>query len=110
MYLCCATQLSCCPLHHPSNHPPCWPFPSPLPLCPVVRAPPPPLPPAAHHPTHTTPQANKLREVIANALFTYRQHKDSYLALMKRGMEQDLSWDNAAQQYEEVLVAAKYQW
>ncbi len=27
-----------------------------------------------------------------------------------RGMQQDLSWDNAAQQYEEVFVAAKYQW
>ena len=27
-----------------------------------------------------------------------------------RGMDQDLSWDNAAQQYEAVLLAAKYQW
>ena len=27
-----------------------------------------------------------------------------------RGMEQDLSWDQAAQQYEAVLLAAKYQW
>ncbi len=26
------------------------------------------------------------------------------------GRTQDLSWDNAAQQYEEVLVTAKYQW
>jgi starch synthase len=25
-------------------------------------------------------------------------------------MSQDLSWDNAAQQYEEVLLAAKYTW
>jgi hypothetical protein len=27
-----------------------------------------------------------------------------------RGMAQDLSWDNAAKQYEDVCVAAKYQW
>ncbi len=27
-----------------------------------------------------------------------------------RGMDQDLSWDHAAEQYEEVLLAAKYQW
>lgn len=27
-----------------------------------------------------------------------------------RGMEQDLSWDNAAAQYEAVLLGAKYQW
>lgn len=31
-------------------------------------------------------------------------------AVQLRGMEQDLSWDGAAQQYEEVLLAAKYQW
>lgn len=29
---------------------------------------------------------------------------------MLRGMDQDLSWDHAAEQYEEVLLAAKYQW
>ena len=27
-----------------------------------------------------------------------------------RGMDQDLSWDYAAQQYEAILTAAKYQW
>ena len=27
-----------------------------------------------------------------------------------RGMEQDQSWDQAAQKYEAVLLAAKYQW
>ncbi|KAJ1419644.1 Starch synthase, catalytic domain [Sesbania bispinosa] len=39
-----------------------------------------------------------------------REHKKSWEGLQRRGMTQDLSWDNAAQQYEEVLLAAKYQW
>lgn len=39
-----------------------------------------------------------------------RHHQDSFEALQRRGMGQDLSWDNAAQQYEEVFVDAKYQW
>jgi hypothetical protein len=30
--------------------------------------------------------------------------------LQQRGMEQDLSWEKAAEQYEDVLVQAKYQW
>lgn len=55
-------------------------------------------------------EANKLREAVGTALFTYRQHRDSFEALALRGMAQDLSWDNAAQQYEDIMVAAKYQW
>ncbi|GLJ50083.1 hypothetical protein SUGI_1065240 [Cryptomeria japonica] len=47
---------------------------------------------------------------LGNALWTYRDFKESWLGIQKRGMSQDLSWDNAAQQYEEVLLAAKYQW
>ena len=39
-----------------------------------------------------------------------RHHQDSFRGIQLRGMEQDLTWDNAAQQYEEVFVAAKYQW
>lgn len=60
-------------------------------------------------PTHPL-QPNKLREAMGNALYTYRQFRDSFVGIQKRGMEQDLSWDNAASQYEEVIVAAKYQW
>jgi hypothetical protein len=30
--------------------------------------------------------------------------------ILYRCMDQDLSWDHAAQLYEEVLVEAKYQW
>ncbi|PNW85413.1 hypothetical protein CHLRE_03g185250v5 [Chlamydomonas reinhardtii] len=55
-------------------------------------------------------EANKLRESINNALYTYRQFRDSFRGIQRRGMEQDLTWDNAASIYEEVLVAAKYQW
>ena len=47
---------------------------------------------------------------IGNALWTYREFKDSWSAMQKRAMSQDLSWDNAAIQYEEVMLAAKYQW
>lgn len=56
------------------------------------------------------PQPNKLRETIGNALHTYRQFRETFTDIARRGMEQDLTWDNAATTYEEVLVAAKYQW
>lgn len=34
---------------------------------------------------------------------TYRKHKSSWEGLMKRGMERDYTWDNAAGQYEQVF-------
>ncbi|GJW04536.1 soluble starch synthase 1, chloroplastic/amyloplastic [Tanacetum coccineum] len=37
------------------------------------------------------------------AIETYRKHKPSWAGLMKRGMERDYSWDNAAVKYEEVF-------
>ncbi|KAL3524415.1 hypothetical protein ACH5RR_017249 [Cinchona calisaya] len=37
------------------------------------------------------------------AVGTYRDHKSSWEGLMKRGMERDYSWDNAAVQYEQVF-------
>ncbi|GBF97168.1 granule-bound starch synthase chloroplastic [Raphidocelis subcapitata] len=55
-------------------------------------------------------EADLMRGQINNALVTYRDHKDSFVELQKRCMQQDLSWDHAAQLYEEVLVAAKYTW
>jgi starch synthase len=39
-----------------------------------------------------------------------RHHQRAFEGIQLRGMNQDLTWDNAAQQYEEVFVAAKYQW
>ncbi|KIY95719.1 starch synthase [Monoraphidium neglectum] len=55
-------------------------------------------------------EADQMRGQIHNALVTYREHRDAFVALQRRGMEQDLSWDHAAQVYEEVLVAAKFTW
>ena len=52
----------------------------------------------------------QLRDAIYNALTTYRHHRDSFEGIQRRGMAQDLSWDHAAQLYEEILVQAKYQW
>ncbi|WZY74501.1 hypothetical protein YC2023_006741 [Brassica napus] len=51
-----------------------------------------------------------LIHALGNCLLTYREYKESWEGLQRRGMTQDLSWDNAAENYEEVLVAAKYQW
>ncbi|KAL6009131.1 Sucrose synthase [Asimina triloba] len=55
-------------------------------------------------------ETHKLIDALGNCLYTYRDFKESWEGLQRRGMMQDLSWDNVAQHYEEVLVAAKYQW
>lgn len=53
---------------------------------------------------------NELIHALGNCFLTYREYKESWDGLRRRGMSRDLSWDSAAQNYEEVLVAAKYQW
>ncbi|XP_020586618.1 soluble starch synthase 2-2, chloroplastic/amyloplastic-like [Phalaenopsis equestris] len=55
-------------------------------------------------------EANMLINALQNCFKTYRNYKSSWKGLQRRGMMQDLSWDNAAQRYEDVLLAAKYQW
>mmetsp|Transcript_22695 Transcript_22695/g.67572 ORF Transcript_22695/g.67572 Transcript_22695/m.67572 type:complete len:435 (-) Transcript_22695:1346-2650(-) len=55
-------------------------------------------------------ETQPLREAIGYALGTYRHHRDSFRTIQQNGMSQDLSWDNAASLYEEVMVEAKYQW
>lgn len=55
-------------------------------------------------------ETDKLIHALGNCLWTYREFKNSWEGLQKRGMMQNLSWDHAAEKYEEVLVAAKYQW
>lgn len=55
-------------------------------------------------------EAGKLINALGNCLNTFWNYRSSWEGLQERGMMQDLSWDNAAKIYEEVLVAAKYQW
>ncbi|KAA8532972.1 hypothetical protein F0562_032911 [Nyssa sinensis] len=55
-------------------------------------------------------EAGQLIHALGNCLLTYREYKKSWEGIQRRGMMQDLSWDIAAQNYEEVLAAAKYQW
>ncbi|XP_062205010.1 soluble starch synthase 2-1, chloroplastic/amyloplastic-like isoform X2 [Phragmites australis] len=55
-------------------------------------------------------EANKMIDALGHCLNTYRNYRSSWEGIQRRGMMQDLSWDNAAKLYEEVLVAAKYQW
>ncbi|KAG0600329.1 hypothetical protein M758_11G024900 [Ceratodon purpureus] len=54
--------------------------------------------------------ADALIHAVGNAMWTYLDFKSSWKGIQQRGMTQDLSWDHAAQQYEEVLLAAKYTW
>ncbi|CAN6922709.1 unnamed protein product [Brassica oleracea] len=60
--------------------------------------------------TFDSAEAGKLIHALGNCVLTYREYKESWEGLQRRGMTQDLSWDNAAEKYEEVLVAAKYHW
>ncbi|XP_057786239.1 granule-bound starch synthase 2, chloroplastic/amyloplastic-like [Salvia miltiorrhiza] len=60
--------------------------------------------------TFSRAEKDELIHALGNCFWTYREFKESWEGLQKRGMSNDLSWDNAAQNYEEVLVAAKYQW
>ncbi|XP_066369605.1 soluble starch synthase 2-3, chloroplastic/amyloplastic-like isoform X2 [Miscanthus floridulus] len=55
-------------------------------------------------------EANKLIEALRHCLDTYRNYGESWRSIQARGMAQDLSWDHAAELYEDVLVKAKYQW
>ncbi|XP_027153219.1 granule-bound starch synthase 2, chloroplastic/amyloplastic [Coffea eugenioides] len=55
-------------------------------------------------------EANQLINALGNCFLTYREYKNSWEGIQRRGMLQNLSWDNAAEKYEDILVAAKYQW
>ena len=50
------------------------------------------------------------RDALGNALFTYKEHRESFNGIVERGAAQNLSWDRAAEKYEGVLVDAKFQW
>ncbi|CAA6665203.1 unnamed protein product [Spirodela intermedia] len=55
-------------------------------------------------------EPGKLIHALGNCFNTFWNYKKSWEGLQRRGMTQDLSWDHAAQLYEQVLVAAKFQW
>lgn len=42
-------------------------------------------------------------QALRVAIMTYRDHKSSWEGIMKRGMEKDSTWENAAVQYEQVF-------
>lgn len=46
---------------------------------------------------------NLFLQALKFAIGTYREHKSSWEGLIKRGMERDYSWNNAAEQYEQVF-------
>lgn len=43
---------------------------------------------------------------VSSAVSLFREDPDKWRALQLRGMEQDVSWERAAQQYELVLTEA----
>lgn len=48
-------------------------------------------------------EKESMLSALRNALRTYREYKGSWVGLMKRGMQQDFTWDSAAAQYEQVF-------
>ncbi len=57
--------------------------------------------------TFGRPAVSGLTIALGNAIWTYQEFKKSWTGIEQCGMSQDLSCDNAAQQYEGVLLAAK---
>ncbi|CAA0824690.1 Starch synthase 1- chloroplastic/amyloplastic [Striga hermonthica] len=53
--------------------------------------------------TFTPLSKESLLATLRIAIGTYREHKSSWEGLMRRGMERNSSWDNAANQYEQVF-------
>ena len=60
--------------------------------------------------TFDTLNVDAFIHALGNAMWTYRDFKHSWKGIQQRGMTQDLSWDHAAELYEDVLLAAKYTW
>eukprot|EP00891_Asterochloris_glomerata_P008981 jgi/Astpho2/8981/fgenesh1_pm.00133_%23_25_t len=53
--------------------------------------------------TFTPPEVGPMMGAMANALETFHSYPDSWQKLMRSGMAQDLSWDRAARNYEELF-------
>jgi len=50
------------------------------------------------------------RQALDHGLTTFYDYRDNFVTIQRNGMKQDLSWSHAAEQYENVLVEAKFQW
>eukprot|EP00191_Tetraselmis_sp_GSL018_P001478 CAMPEP_0177599634 /NCGR_PEP_ID=MMETSP0419_2-20121207/13107_1 /TAXON_ID=582737 /ORGANISM="Tetraselmis sp., Strain GSL018" /LENGTH=669 /DNA_ID=CAMNT_0019092399 /DNA_START=189 /DNA_END=2198 /DNA_ORIENTATION=- len=57
--------------------------------------------------TYSPNTVEALLSACDNALTTYRSHHESWTALQVRAMSQDLSWNRAAKQWEQVFTWAK---
>ena len=53
-------------------------------------------------------EADKFAWVLGQAVYTYQAHRDAFVGIAVRGMQQDLGWDHAAYMYEQKLLEAKY--
>jgi starch synthase len=53
-------------------------------------------------------EADKFAWVLGQAVYTYQAHRDAFVGVAVRGMQQDLGWDHAAYMYEQKLLEAKY--
>ena len=53
--------------------------------------------------TFTPPEVQPMMQALDLALQTYKEHPESWQKLMCSGMQQDLSWDRSAQQYEQIF-------
>ena len=53
---------------------------------------------------------HKFIDAVGHAMGTYRDHRESFRGIQARGMAQELSWDLAAERYEQKLIEAKYSW
>ena len=51
-----------------------------------------------------------LTEALGYAIGTYKNDTEEFKKIAARGMAQDLSWELAAEKYEEKLIEAKYSW
>jgi len=60
--------------------------------------------------TFSPADSGKMNEALGHAMHTFRAYPESFRGIQLRGMARDLSWDTAAQKYEDQLLGAKYSW
>ena len=53
---------------------------------------------------------HKFIDTLGYAIGTFRDHPAAFKRIMANGMSQDLSWELAAERYEQKLIEAKYSW